>query len=490
MGAIGSKEKLSQIVVIYGHNYQCFPWKNQTDRDIYHASGLIISVADKKYILTTRTNLIACKNLVMYHSYFNDAETILRNNLSIIFQSIEYNIMLLVTNGKTELDLNCSEVISGEIAENSICNSHDILNIGMNKPTTRSQYYMAIVDINLKNDAIQQNVEIYNAKFLKDIIYDKTFLPANYFYKYKLFTKDDDTIYGVYGAAIFNKKLKLMGIVTHQENGMIYVLPVKMIQKIVRDFVTFKQDPKTYIPFRRLPIDYKISNKTSQFKITNVYDHDKKLFKENDKIISIDGNPIKFLETAKKKLNTIPIIHDIELNVEIPLDVYLNLNLKANTNSKIIIDNKDGGIQEISVNNIPYVPNPFKFTAQPYFYPGNIIPYVNFRELIIVELTHELIHILFMHNIKIKNHIVDAYFADKKMDYGKYFLILDCLDQTLSQKLDLPYISFQKKLTINCPTIISVNEKNFDNLDDFKNIPENKCVFKIKTMNSIQEFCI
>ena len=114
MGVIGSKEKLGQIAVIYGYSPNDFSWLQIDNRAIYQTSGLIITLNNKQYVLTTRSRLISCQNIIMYYCHFNDSEPIFRNNLQIIFQSIEYNIIILGTKGKNKLDFESSELISGD----------------------------------------------------------------------------------------------------------------------------------------------------------------------------------------------------------------------------------------------------------------------------------------------------------------------------------------------------------------------------------------
>ena len=59
MGALGSKEKLGQIGVIYGYNHNDFCWKSIDNRKVYCTTGLIINYNGLKYVITTRSKLIS-----------------------------------------------------------------------------------------------------------------------------------------------------------------------------------------------------------------------------------------------------------------------------------------------------------------------------------------------------------------------------------------------------------------------------------------------
>jgi hypothetical protein len=465
MGTIGSKEKLSQIVVVYGYNHKDFPWRTTIERNIYHTSGLIISCGEKKYLLTRRNGLAGCNNIVMHYSHFNDNETVFRNNLSIIFQSMEYNIMILGTVGKNELDLSASEIVTGTLDNKSICDSYDILNKKISVPTTRSRYYTAILDTNLEKETLHMNVDVYVAKFRKGFIHDKTYLPKNYMYKFQILQRNNAEIFGIYGAAVFNKKLELIGIITETSKNMAFVLPTKMLQKIVTDFIGNLENTKKYMGPRALPFDYKVSKKIG-VKIMNIHEtHDKKNIKENDIICSINGKEIIIIDTIDKKMS-FAALYENSYQTEIPLDIYLRLNLKQDVLTKMTIKRLDK-IHEVEILNVPSLLSPFAYTAQPYYFPGDLLPYMNANGVIVVELTHELIHIIHSQNIKIKNNILEMYFQDKLVDFNKYFIIIDCLNTDLTKKYDLPQWNINdKKYTIYCPTVKKINQKNISSLDD------------------------
>ena len=426
MGAVGSKEKLSQIVVVYGCNCKDFNWKDDDDRNVYHAGGTIINCGSKKYVITTRSRLIGCNNLVMYHSYFNENNAILRNDLYVIFQSMEYNIIILATIGKTELDLSVSEIISGEYNNTMIADSYDILNKKLVIPTPRSHYYTTIMDLDLEAKAVKYRVDIYDAKFGKAFVFDQTFLPANYLYEFKIDKNNKTPLFGIYGAVIYNKKLNLIGMVTEVNNNILYVLPTKVLHKVVYDFINYYDNPGNYHGPRMLPFNFRISKKLDIkiLKIDSAYNK-KIMLKENDKILSINGKEV--------------------------------LVVKKNKN------------YDFEIPNIPYVMPSFPLTSQPYYFPKSVFPYLNINGIIIVELTHELIDMIVMHDIKLKNNLVADYLESKMNTYCRYLIIIDCLNIGLAKEYNLPQWELDKKQNIICPTIKTINQKLVSTLDDVQN---------------------
>ena len=296
MGILGSKDKLSQIVILYGYNSNDFPWRDTKDKNIYHTTGLIIEYDSKKYVVTIRSNLISCKNIVMYHSYFNDSESILKNNLSILFQSIEYNIIILGTIGKNMLDLSKSKIINEKNLSNFICQSYDICNNNFVIPKKKIEYYTIRMDIDLKPTIINYKTQIYNIFFIESFIFDETFLPKNFMYK---FTVDENKIKlnGMCGSIIFNKKHELIGIITRIKNKILYVLPTKMLNKITTDFCKNLSNPTNYTGLLSFSFPYTINSGiiiTENYYLNTIAG--KFLIKSNDNIISIGGNDIIILD--------------------------------------------------------------------------------------------------------------------------------------------------------------------------------------------------
>lgn len=503
MGALGSKEKLGQIVAIYGYNENNFRWMPNSGRSVYHTSGLIIEHNNKKYIVTTRAKLISCKNIVMYHSYFIDSDTVpvMRNDLQILFQYIDFNIIILGTKNYNELNLDVSEILFGNYNPKIVSPSYNIMKNIFVTPTKRSHYHVARMSMNLESDTIQYNVHIHDVKFNKSVVYDKTFLPESYMYKFNLKNNESSleesmiipqgelsvpktgvlqeesseiNLDGICGAIVFNKKHQLVGLISktekskkeglHNNKLKIYVIPTKIIIKIVIDFVKNLDKPDEYHGLMTLPLNLKIS-KTNTIKI----DHNvvintiecKKTLKINDDLISINGNPIN-------NDNDCISVFDEDLNENIPFDIYTKLNgidyvnLVLRRNKKLI---------DIDVlNNLYHVTN-LPLTNLTYFHPLDPIPYINISGIIVVQLTHELLDLTMSNGIALKNKIINDIFEDLSELPNSVLLIIDCLSSVLAGTYKLPQIILNP--IINCPIITTINGIDVFTLDNIKQVLQN-----------------
>lgn len=471
MGILGSKEQLGQIVTIFGHNANDFAWKESTNSTTYQTSGLIINCHDKKYVITTRSRLTGCKNIIMFHSYFDEKDTIMRNNLHILFQSIEYNIIILGTLGKNELDLALSELVSG--GGNGVQLVDQSYKILVDKvpvmPTRRSHYYTIRFDVSLDSDKITYKTHIYDVKFIKSLIYNNTFLPENCMFEFNLLNTKHK-LYGISGAVIFNKKKILVGMVTKTESNNLYILPTTVLKKIVSDFTEFMDKPLEYAGPLMLPFKLR-TGKKMEAKIKELLQTDTELEK-NDKLVSIDGKELIFND------DNIFVI-DNDYKNPIPIDLYIRFNFKQNSTIPVTIMRKKKLIST-NIQPIPLRNTIFPLTTQPDYNPLNPIPFVNIKNCIIVEFTHELLDIMAFNKIEIVNDVITDFFDNFINKPVKHFFIIDCLDKLAAKKYNLPQLVPGKKHKVNCPVLISINNEKITNLSDIEKIPTyGTCILKI-----------
>lgn len=499
MGTFGSKEDLGQLVAIYGYHCNVFPWKDSTNRKVYHTTGLIVGHAGgRKYVITTRSSIVCCKNIVMYHSYFRNTEPVMRNDLEILFQSIEQNIIILGTKKCYELDLNQSEIIRGEYDAKNICPFHNLCenNSKYLIPTKRSQYYTFIMDMDLNSDTIKYCAHIYDVKYLESFVHDKTYLPENYMYKYIL--KNDDAkseaaikspkldLHGINGSVIFNKKRGLIGMITKTVNDFFFVLPKKTLVKIFNGFIDNLDHPLDYQGLLSLPIQYTITNNFALIVSDSTIDTTSGpvTLKANDKIVSLDENNIIINNAVNNTINNTinaldtdqdeAMIFDKDYGGNIPLSFYLKYNLDKKTPIKLgIIRRKK--LMHFMVCGSICPSNDLPLTNQPFFFPDNFIPYVKLGPLIIVQLTHELLDIAACHAIFIKNNVLDDYLDGLRDDMKNVLIIIDCFDNVLSKKYSLPQLKIidNSKQILNCPVVTAINNNvvvtNLSNLRDIIN---------------------
>lgn len=268
MGSFGSKTLLSQIVTIFGYNSNDFDWREANDRIVYQTTGLICSYGDKKYVLTIRSRMISCKNIVMYHSNFIDEKIdnnisipVMRNDLEILFQSIENDIIILGSRDKLFLDLNKSEMMTNHYnLSHQTIKSYAMDNPAFKNivPTKRSQYYTVIMDVDLENKNNEINYLIHmfdDLKYIKSYIDTNTFLPSNFFHRFE-FNKIS-SVQASMGAVIFNRKKEVIGMIMDVRNQIyLKVLPFVRIRNLVEEFVKYHQQPTSYLGLLGLPINY------------------------------------------------------------------------------------------------------------------------------------------------------------------------------------------------------------------------------------------
>lgn len=458
MGVLGSKEDLEQIVVIYGYNAKDLSWKESDNRSIYHTSGLIVNHNDKKYVISTRCKLISCQNIVMYYTNLEVSNSVLKNDLHILFQSIEYNIIILGTIDYEYLFFDKSILLSGTPKIDNTYPSYDINNNNKYlKPSKKTTYYTTKIDINLDSN-ITYDIQLYNVKYLKSIIYDESYLPNIFMYKFEIVDNGNDLV-GIYGSPVFNIKHQLVGIVSKSIDKVLYILPTKSYLKIISYFIN---SISITVPLD-IPFSYQIVNK-------------KAIINNNYHILTTTGSYDLQLNDILKSVNNEDIIiknkqimiYDSGFKDYLPLDVYFNTNLYPEMSMTINIIRDDKNI-EINALPVPYN-NILLLSNQPSYHPMHIIPFVNLSNLIIVQLTQELLDIMACHQITIRNRIIDQ-FMDNLILERDCLLIIDCLDKNLINRYLLPELIIGRKKSLDCPIIVSINKNKINKLDYLIKMP-------------------
>jgi hypothetical protein len=454
MANIESNESLRPLVVIFGHNLNDFSWKVMDSRSVYQTNGLIFSHNDKFYVLTTRSRLNSCKNITMYYSHFDKSSTVMRNDLRILFQSIEFNIIILGSLNRSSLDLSTSDCISG--LYETMSDSYTISNLFV-LPRKNGNYAVRM-NMDLDTHTINYEVNIHELKFIKGFVYDETFLPAIYLYEFTMTVATNAKMNGICGCSIFNKKQQLIGTIyksikldSRGKKYKLYVLPTKAINKILIDGCAGISKPDTYSGLFVVNFDWTWSNNT----VIKILSSGGPSFKNQDEIITINQKKPLMHEGQVS-------LYDDDFKSLIPLDIYLKLNSLS-----FVISRKKKIIKFDLVNNEKNI-SKFKLelTSQPHFFPTDPIPFVNIHNIIIVQLTHELLDLTILNKITLKNPIIDDYMDNSQDITCNYLLVIDCLDDLLQQKYDLPRIIPDKKLIIKCPIVRMINGKNISTLNE------------------------
>lgn len=469
MGAIGSKNELGPIVVIYGCNYNDFFWKKNQSTSVYHTGGIIINLSGKLYVVTTRSKLIGCNNIIMYHSYFTEKHPVLRQELHILFQSVEYNLIILGTINKNELDLSFSKLVSGmldgaELSIGSQSSSYEF-NGTFIVPSKKSKYYTVRMNIDPNSDITNYDVHIYDVKYTKSFINNKTYLPDNYMYKFDLITTEQK-LWGICGAVIFNDKHQFVGIIVQSKSNKLYVLPTKTVLKVVHDFSSFfPSNIGKYCGPLTLSLPLNLSKKFSP-KITQDIMLDtsdgKIVLKKDDCLLQINGNEVLVREDEI-------VLYDNDFKNHIPIQIYLRLNMGMGIPIKIKIK-RNKKISEFMVLGEPLRNYIFPISGQDIFFPKCLIPFVLINDCVIVELTHELLDVAFFKKTKLSNDVIDKFINDGKINGYQHLLLIDCLNKNLRKKYNLPKLSLGQDKNISCPLVTMINNKKVSTINEVNKV--------------------
>ncbi|MEM0354086.1 MAG: hypothetical protein QXW79_00755 [Thermoplasmata archaeon] len=456
MDAIGLKKLLSDIVVIHGFNLNVYTWRDSKEKYIYPATGLIVESYGNKYLVTTRSKIIDCEDIIMFHNCFNEDETITKQSLHILFQSIEYELIVLGTKDRMNLDFNASKLINGKYISNEIFGYNIMENDLFIVPTKRSEYRVIKMKMNQKNT--HYKVDIYNTKFIGSIIYNEKYTPDDYIYMFEI--PNLNKLNGFCGSVVTNSKNKLVGLVLGIREKRLYVIPTKTIRKMLSDYVKFLNKPDQYCGIIELPFKLGITKK-SEIRIADVYDGAQGM--SGDLVHSIDGKPI-FIRKGKI------LIFDENYKYNLPLDVYLHQNFDQESEIKVGILRGDRNIRTI-IKGVPYQSISIPLTFRPYYFPRPGISHINISGIIIVELTHELIHITLSNNIEITNSLIKKFFSNKLEDFKNYLIIIDCLNENLVKKYGFPKLDPNlNRQIINCPQVLSINKKKVGTIREVSNV--------------------
>ncbi|AEQ32715.1 hypothetical protein [Megavirus chiliensis] len=434
---------INTIMVVYGYNNNYFPWHTCIDNTVYKTCGLVIDYYQEKYIITTRQYLISCENLVGY-SYDQESCQVTRHILTKISHSIESNIMILKI-----LDYQDNDNLVG----------HDLNYYTL--PKKNKLYQIIMPQFNSDTDKREFEMHIYDTKFLKSCIFDKNFVPRNYLYKFRL-SKNDST--NLSGSIVFKSK-KIIGLTVAIMSKYLFVVPVKIIKKIIRDYVYSQQHQLQLCGLVCLPFDYEITKNnvliSKQIKVSTSCGN--KIIKSQDIIKTINYRKIQIIDDEA-------VIYDNELEDYIPIDIYCRWN--HNVNNDFIVElSRNNKIIVVNINKCKTTRD-LALTSQWDINFDTIIPYYEFNGLILTWLTHELIDMLVINNIEPENHIIQKLLQGECIELNKILIIIDCIDDQLVNKYQLPTLKINSKnnYTLSCPVVLEINNNNIQYLQNLNDL--------------------
>lgn len=498
MGASNSREALGQLVTIYGFNEHNFPWRLKNGKTFYRTNGLIFNIGASKYVVTVRSGLVGCGDLVMYYADFKGEGQIMRNELHILFQCIDYDIIILGTINHNELRLDESDNISdgtfddisGGISNNYVIPSYDIRKNKYIVPSRRANYLTVVMDMDMDSKVINYCADIYDVRYIGDMVVEEKYLPRNYIYKFEIDEMKErvmgfnpDTVTGVCGSFIINGKRQLIGLITQVNKKELTVLPKKTLFKIIKDFEMYRTISDKYNGPPKLPFALKASKGSA--KVICLHNQETVL-KKNDHLISISDSKIIVCD------NEI-MVHDEDLKKNIPIDIFFKINCGNNPTKVSFIRGKEEFSGHISsCDSVCQCSNiDIPLSKQPYFHPRETIPYIIVKSFVVVQLTHEFLDIIFRNLIIPKNYLIKKYMNGKLAKIEKILLIIDCLDDEFADRYELPLINGgfigQEEQIVDFYVLDKINNVKVSTFEDVNKIlsENSKITIKMKRYENI-----
>ena len=399
----------SNTVYIYGYYNNRYSWKSNDNRTLYRTSGLIVNLDKKKYVITTRNQLISCQKIIMHH-ILKKTGIIVRCEMQVLFQSIESDLIILGSKEHNELIITEEHVAFGVVPDN-----FSIGKIGIDltdkyvTPTLKSSYHLCKIDMDDISNTIKASINRFDVKFVKSCIIDDSYIPRRHMFVFDIVNckLGKNKFVGITGSFIYNKKNKIVGMVNFIEKNRLYVTPIRVVSCTLRDFNEYHDQSHNYqgqccFPLDIDIIDYKVTvTKQKAITIANS-SSSKKIIKVGDLITSINDLPLSVVNDE--------IVLQNENGIFVYLDIYFRQSMRAKDSYTLTLS-RNSKIINIVVSEYSFTKELY-LTDQSYFYPKDTIPYYNIFGIIIVKLTHELINYLAM-DLIIKNILVEKIMEQK-----------------------------------------------------------------------------
>ena len=430
----------------------CEPVENDF---VHQISCVIIENNGSKYVISARKKIIQCKKIELYYCKFG--QLIYKNDLQILFQSIETNIVILGTVGYDDLRLDLSELIKGNIDNIDYMPFQSPTNIPSitipNKftmPKLKKKYYAGMIDVNPVDEIVSNNN--YEFKYKRSSIATNCYLPPIYMFEFELKKKKliMNDFKDLYGTFIFDHNQKPIGFITEITSEMYcIVLPIRHVYKIINNFfdgINVDHSTKSLCS----PISYTVRKtpKSANMIIDSVYIDTNINLKSKDRIISIDNKEIIIKGNEA-------LVFDDEYDDCLPFDVYLGLNLNSYSMMNITIERKNK-IISYDFPGVPIDTYRLSLTDQSEFYPTDPIPFINLGGLIIVQFTHELLDILAGNQIKLNSYVIDDFMASVDNKKINHLLILSNSSKK-KKTVSINMSSIGSYNIIDCPILLKMN---------------------------------
>lgn len=460
------------IVCICASDKTPFQWMDNNIKKTINTCGIIIKYNNTQYIIASRNKIIYMKKITCYFPMAtSDGKIVIcKTMLDILYQSIEYDIVILVTRGLDYFNTNDLSFIIGHTNDQIVINGFDVNNIVYN--TDFTNMLAVYVDISYeKNIDITQTLElIIRSEFVE---YIDGYIPRNHIicYHNDLFVNNNN-----FGCQIIvDRDMNPHGFIVNdiEYNAInitaISMIHVELVMKCLYDellgYNIFDYNGIACLPFE---YNYKLYSNNNELRITKQTlircgDKNKKLF-INDIIISINNLPIIITDNK-------PSVYDNRLDKYVRIEIYISSTLTPHSELQLHIKRKN--------NNINLICYPIKIKRFPLssinnFRPDNIIPYLIINDLVIVSLSHELLAMFYYNLINIADHFINQ--SDTYINNCTVLVVIDSIHDNYKDISKLPNF-YQKECDIahgintspiiyDIPFIYSINNSRVFTLNE------------------------
>jgi hypothetical protein len=497
--------KLEHIVSIYGYSYEPFTWNvgekktlekkpDKKTESCFQTTGLFVGCGDKKYILSSRKPLIGYRqHMVVYRC----GRSIWTSKLRMLYQMIEYNVIvfgthpgseqehdsaLARTDGMTCFDHAKSNVITSDLISDSSGLENQPISLyefPLKPPILKPpKKYQIVRNEHQIDTQFNFQVHLYPVTYIESKPNDQTYVPFNYVHLFKI--KCEEEIRDLIGSFIITKKRYIIGVVSEVKGDVIYVDPMRYLEngfkiwskygpneKISHGAISdiFGNDPHLELCTRAT----RVSTQTTT-----------KLIKKDDVLLEING-----LKISIDQANL--VIYDVNLNQLIPLSIYCKLYPLCLSPMNVVLKRGQNNIF-ITVTSIPDLKeSDIQLSLMDHFYPTHLIPYINLNGLILTQLSHELIDILYSFYPTLKNELIEKVINDQPLDGISEVVVIDCVNVDLMDSSIFPLLSQKKRKTLEIPIVTKINGTQVQTLTDVVNLLSKGPVVSIHCGSSLEK---
>src|SRR5579872_3838373 len=312
---------LEHIVSIYGYSYEPFIWNigekrgDKKTESCFQTTGLFVGYGDKRYILSSRKPLIGYRqHMVVYRCGHN----IWTSKLRMLYQMIEYNVIVFGTDGLTCFDHTKSNMIISDGSSLDTNSQIQLYEFPIKSPILKPpKKYQIVRNEHQIDTEFNFQVHLYPITYIESKPNDQTYVPFNYVHLFKI--KCEEEIRDLIGSFVITKKKHIVGVVSEVKGDIIYVDPVRYLENGLKIWSKYGPDDK--ISYGAISDIFGFGSQLNlctraQRVLTSVNSETvTKLIKKDDVLLEVNGMKVSIDQTTL-------VIYDVNLNQLIPLSIY------------------------------------------------------------------------------------------------------------------------------------------------------------------------